>query len=182
MVDPENEQRVEAARYRAAAVGRRVSRPEEIAAVAERIVAGQRFCVLVTRTGDELPGARVLQPVVEDDFSFRLGTSAGSRKLGQLAADPRCLLMFTDLTRGAQVVCECAAEIIRDEAVRRDTFLPTFHAFWPDGPDDPDFCAVRCVTEALEVWDQGNGVAPDPFGLVSARLTRTPSGWAPERV
>lgn len=157
----------------------RVSTAQRIVAVAEDIIASQRFCLAVTRTDGAFPGARVMQPVRDGDFRFRLGTSARSRKLHQLRSDPRCLLVFTDYTNGAEVICECRTAVIDDEAVRRDTFLPTFRAFWPTGPDNADFCALLCTTDALEVWDRARGVAPEPYGLVSARLTRTDSGWQP---
>lgn len=164
------------ARYRRTGLRRRVEAADDVAAVATKIVARSRFCLLVTETSTPYPGARVLQPLTDGDFTFRLGTSAASRKVEQLRANPRCLVVFTDHSRGAQVVCECEASVIDDQELRRKTFLRVFRAFWPRGPEDPDFCALRCTTSAIEVWDKRGGVAPDPFGLASARLVRGEDG------
>lgn len=165
------------AHYRRQGISRRVSGADKITAVAERIIASQLYCLLVTQSEGEFPAARVLQPVSDGSFVFRLGTSVASRKVRQLRSDPHCLLVFTEHAKGAEVICECVAEFVGDPVQRRRTFLPNFKAFWPDGPEDPDFCAIRFDTRAIEVWDAKRGVAPDPFGLASARLTRTPEGW-----
>jgi general stress protein 26 len=141
-----------------------------------RVMRSKTYALLVTE-GDEGPDARVIQPFRPDsDFRVHLGTAAGSRKVRQLAATGRAVLVYERDRDGACVVAHCTARLLDDRASRHRYFMPLWRAFWPEGPDD-DFVVVRCVPQVIEVWDARRAVTPAPFGLRSARLVRDGTGW-----
>lgn len=152
---------------------------DHVLRAARKTMLRKSYCVLVTDTPDG-PSARVVQPHAPDtDLTVHLGTGASSRKAGDVARTGSAVLVYQDDARAACVVLHCDAEIIElDHAGRERWFLTAWLAFWPLGPADEDFVVIRCRPHTIEVWDALRGVTPEPFGLRSARLRRTPSGWA----
>lgn len=131
-----------------------------------------RYCVVVT-TAPDGPTARVVQPLIRgDDLTVHLGTDRSTRKTGDLERTGSAPLVFTDVRRGAGLVLHCDCELVDDEPSRRRWCHPFWHAFWPDGPTTPGYVVVRCRPRRIEIWDGGDGLAPEPFGLRSVHLDR----------
>ncbi|QKT07320.1 pyridoxamine 5'-phosphate oxidase family protein [Gordonia sp. X0973] len=127
------------------------------------------YCNLVT-TGPAGPTARLVQPFpADDELVVHLGTDPTSRKARQIRADDNVLLVYQRDRDRACVVAYCRARIQEDPATARRYFMPSWRAFWPDGPGD-DFVVIRCEPYALEIWDARRGITPPPFGRRCARL------------
>ena len=152
---------------------------EHVLRAARKTMLRKTYCVMVTE-GPDGPGARVVQPHAPDsDLIVHLGTGAGSRKASDVARTGSVVLVYQDDARAACVVLRCDAEIVDlDPAGRERWFMTAWLAFWPLGSTDRDFVVIRCKPQAIEVWDAFRGVTPAPFGLKSAHMQRTPSGWA----
>lgn len=100
-----------------------------------------------------------------------------SRKLAQISHSGTAVLMYLDPRKNAGVAVHTRAVISTDAAVRQASFPVAFRAFWPDGPDDPDFAVAACTPVAVEVWDPSRRITPPPFGLIGARIERAEAGW-----
>jgi general stress protein 26 len=152
---------------------------DRVLRAARKTMARKTYCVLVT-DGPDGPGARVVQPHAPDtDLTVHLGTAAGSRKAGDVARTGSAVLVYQDDARAACVVLHCDAEVADLEPAGRERwFMTAWLAFWPRGSTDEDFVVIRCRPHTIEVWDALRGITPAPYGLASARLVRTPSGWA----
>jgi general stress protein 26 len=136
----------------------------------------KKYCLLATH-GDGAIDARVLQPFPpDDDFTVWLGTSPASRKARQVSRDPGATLVYQDDARSACVVLVGAVTLVDDLAERRRRFVPLWRAFWPDGPEGPDFVLLRFVPSRIEVWDARRRITPIPFGLRSACAVRGEDG------
>lgn len=137
----------------------------------------KKFCLLASR-GSEGVSARVLQPFPpEPDLEVWLGTSAASRKVTELRADPRATLAYQDDDRSACVVLSGRIDVVESLEARRRRFMSTWWAFWPEGPASPDYTLLRFVPDRLEVWDAARGITPEPFGLRAACLVRRGGEW-----
>lgn len=137
----------------------------------------RKFC-LVTTVGHDGVSARVLQPFPPDpDLSVWFGSSASSRKVAELGADPRATVVYQDDSKAACVVLVGRIDVVDSLTVRERRFMPTWYAFWPEGPNSADFVALHFVPHRLEVWDAARGITPEPFGLRSACFTRRDGAW-----
>ena len=114
------------------------------------------FAFLATSDGDQ-PRVRPVSPIVEDDMSVWVATSAGSRKVKQIRQNPRISLAFVQHPRGekaATVIGE--AEIVRDlEQKKRvwglSPYDPSQH--FPDGPESEDYCVLKINIKKIEWWE-----------------------------
>lgn len=152
--------------YRAWARDRNHTDEQWIVLQAHRIIKGKRYCLVVT-AGDE-PSARVVEPFPPDHAGrIVFGTDPYSRKVAEILATGRCLLVYEDDRRKACVTVECDARVLPLQESTR--FKGMWRAFWPDGPG-PDFVNVECTPTAVELWDGTAVVAPEPFGRRQARV------------
>lgn len=168
-----------ALRFRSWARVRSRSGPEPVLRAARATMRRKKYCLLVTAAGDGTARARVLQPFPPGpDLTVWMGTSPHTRKAAELRADPRATLVYQDDARAACVVLAGRVEQVEAVEERRRRFMPGWWAFWPDGPEGPDFVLLRFEPEALEVWDATRHITPEPFGLRSARLVRRGGTWS----
>jgi hypothetical protein len=70
------------------------------------------------------------------------------------------------------------ARVIDDVEERRRRFMPSWWAFFPDGPEG-DYVLIRFEPIRIEVWDAARRITPEPFGLRAARLARSGDTWVP---
>jgi general stress protein 26 len=145
--------------------------------VARATMRRKKYCLLTT-VGDGGVSARVLQPFPPGpSLDVWFGTSASSRKVVELRADPRATLAYQDDGKSACVVLAGRIEVVEALEVRRSRFMPTWWAFWPDGPESADFILLHFVPHRLEVWDATRGITPEPFGLRAAHLVLRDGEW-----
>lgn len=156
--------------YRRRALRRQVDSHARAAEIAWARVRRQRYCLVVTETG-EGPAARVVEPFPPSrDGLIRFGTDPASRKIADITRTGRCLLVYQNDRARSCVTVECEATVEEwphDGPVR---FKPMWRAFWPSGPDPSDYVVVACRPTAMEIWDGTAVIAPEPFGRRSLRL------------
>lgn len=140
----------------------------------------KEYCLLAT-LGESCIDARVLQPFPPGpDLDVWLGTSRRSRKAAQLRADSRATLAYEDDGKGAAVVLVGRVQIVDALEERRRRFMPSWWAFYPDGPEGDDYVLLHFVPDRVEVWDVSRRVTPEPFGMRAARVVRRNGTWEEE--
>ncbi|MBI4511026.1 MAG: pyridoxamine 5'-phosphate oxidase family protein [Deltaproteobacteria bacterium] len=148
-------------------------------AAARATIRRKKYCLLATRGLDGVD-ARVVLPMATDEaLGVWIGTSPTSRKVAQVRACDRATLVYEDDARWACVVLLGRAEVVDHPDACQRHFLPLHWAFFPGGPTS-DYVLIKFVPERIEVLDLKRKVAPDPFGLAAAVLTRQGSGWVRE--
>ena len=122
------------------------------------------FAFMATCDGDR-PIVRWMSPIVEDDLSIWVTTSASSNKVGRIRKNPRVSLVFADSPSGDREACvQGKAELVPDLATRKRVWgLATFDLLrhFPGGPESPDFCVLQVLPEEIrwrENWAEGNKV------------------------
>jgi len=116
--------------------------------------------MLATVDGDR-PSARPMTLVKVDGELFML-TQAGTPKIGQLRANPRCVVYhgLSDGRFNGFISLDCTAAEEPDPGERsrlygRAPYAPTY---WKS-PDDPSFCLLRLVPDGGRVMLPGEDFA-----------------------
>jgi general stress protein 26 len=114
------------------------------------------FAFLATADGDQ-PRVRPVTPIVEDDMSIWVATSAESRKVKQIKQNPKISLAFVQHPEGekaATVIGE--AEIVADmEQKKRIWELAPYDLsqYFPKGPESEDYCVLKINVNKIEWWE-----------------------------
>ena len=107
------------------------------------------------------PRVRPVAPIVEDDMSVWVATSAGSRKVEQVKKNPKMSLAFVHPPHGekmATIIGE--AEIVADmEQKKRVWGLAPYDLsqYFPDGPESKEYCVLKIKPEKIEWWEDFEG-------------------------
>jgi general stress protein 26 len=114
------------------------------------------FAFLATCDSDQ-PRVRPVAPIVEDDMSVWVATSAKSRKVKQITQNPKISLAFVQHPGGeksATIIGE--AEIVSDlEQKKRVWGLAPYDLlqYFPNGPESEDYCVLRLKVDKIEWWE-----------------------------
>lgn len=118
--------------------------PAEVKALAEAVIAADRFPRLATVDGDR-PRVRPVSPVRTDGFTVYVANLKGYHKTGELAANPRLELCYVTgehdqvrITGTAEVVTDRA---LLDEIWRENNLLRHYLGT----PDNPELIVYRIV-------------------------------------
>lgn len=147
-------------------------------AVALRIVRDAPYGFVVTAETDGPPSGRAVQHLeVTEDLTVTFSTSPRSRKAVRIAATGAATYLVEDRDCFAYVSLSGPARLSGDLDERRRLWDEGLRAFFPDGPDGPDFVLAEVAAQRIELWSIADEVHPDPYGLVPATLVRDGGGW-----
>ncbi len=151
---------------------------DELVSVALRIVREAPYGFVVTAEPEGAPSGRVVQHLeVSDELAVSFSTSPKSRKAARVAASGMATYLVENRDRFAYVSLSGPARLSDDLEERRRLWDEGLRAFFPDGPDGPDFILVELTAQRIELWSFADEVHPDPYGLVPATLVRDGGGW-----
>lgn len=142
-------------------------------------VARTKYCFLITTGEESSPTARLVEPLAEpDELVFFIGTHPQSRKVRQIAENNAVTLAFSSTDEDANLVVYGTATVSHDPALKQRYWKGTWRMFFPDGPESDDYVVIRVRAEKIEILNFQRNLIPEPFGLRSAVVERTPEGWA----
>jgi general stress protein 26 len=130
-----------------------------ILGAAREIMAAAGFCTLITIGEDGQPQARVMDPAAPDArMAVTLMTNPASRKVVQIARDPRVTLFYFDPESLGYVTIVGRAERIVDPEEKRRRWLDRWspHIARPE-----DAVLYEVVPERIEVVSVARGVTGD---------------------
>lgn len=137
---------------------------EAILKAARDVIGAARYATLTTI--DELggfPSSRVVDPFApESDFTIWVGTNAASRKVQQIARNPRVTLLYFDAPRQHYVSLIGSATIVRDAAEKNRRFKPEWQAFYKNGRSGDDYVLLKVIPSQLEIVAESAGMRNDP--------------------
>lgn len=134
-----------------------------IVSAAREIMEKARFCTLVTLDAEGQPQARVMDAFApEADMTVWMATNAGTRKVGQIRADPRVTLVYFDPSGPGYVTLIARAEIRTDASEKAKHWKDEWAAFYADESRGEDFVLIRCRPIRLEVVSYAHRIASDP--------------------
>ena len=147
-------------------------------AVAEfkRLVDGITVVMMTTVAIDDLFRSRpMLLECVEPDGSLTFLTHLSSQKVEELERDPRVNAAFVGDRGDRYVSASGAARVTRDGARIQELWNPTYRAWFPGGPEDPDIAVLTVDVQRVEYWDVPSSRLVRLWGVVRAFATGTPA-------
>jgi general stress protein 26 len=143
-------------------------------AVAElkRLVEGITVVMVTTVTGDGALRSRpMLLEALEPDGSLTFLTHLTSQKVAELADDPRVNVAFVSDKADRFVSVSGRGTTKHDLARIQALWNPTYRAWFPNGPDDPDSAILSVVIDRVEYWDVPSSRLVRLWGVVRALST-----------
>lgn len=101
-------------------------------------------------------------------------TRAESRKLDEIAKDPRVTLTYADQSHNDWLSIQGRATVTRDKAKAKELWSEPMRAWFPDGPEDDSVALIRVEADTAEYWDSPSGVLVYAYGYVKAAVTGEP--------
>jgi general stress protein 26 len=129
---------------------------DRAAALAElaRLIDGIPVAMVTTRTDGDMLGSRpMLLERLEPDGSLTFLTHLSSQKVHEIALDPKVNVAFVSDKGDHYVSVSGVADATHDPARMQKLWKPTYRAWFPGGPDDPDSAIFTVRIERIEYWD-----------------------------
>ena len=119
-----------------------------------RLIDGIPVAMVTTRADDDRLSSRpMLLERQEPDGSLTFLTHLSSDKVREVARDPQVNAAFVS-DKGDRYVSVSGVAAARHDPVRMHALWnPTYRAWFPGGPDDPDSAIFTVRIEAIEYWD-----------------------------
>jgi general stress protein 26 len=119
-----------------------------------RLIAGVPVAMVTTIADD---GRLVCRPMLlerlEPGGSLTFLTHLSSQKVHEVARDPRVNVSFVSDKGDHYVSVSGVGAATHDPARMHDLWNPTYRAWFPHGPDDPDCAILTIDIEQIEYWD-----------------------------
>ena len=137
-------------------------RPDETREIAE-LIKDIDICMLVTQSDGTVRGRPMSNNgKVEFDgdswfFSFR-----ESGKVADIEQDPRVELAYIATERGAWVSVEGKAEIVDDDAKKRELWDDDLDQWFQNGPDDDALILLKVRADRIHAWANGEELVAEP--------------------
>lgn len=134
-----------------------------VIAAARDVMSKARYCSLVTLGDDGHPQARVVDPFSPDEaMTVWIGTRPATRKVAQIAKDPRVTLICFDPGSQGYVTLLGRAEVVSDPVEKERRWKDEWSAFYKDKNRGSDYVLIRVRPSRLEISSPAHGMANDP--------------------
>ena len=136
--------------------------PAQIRTAAFEVMKAARYCTLVTIGTDGQPQARIVDPLVTaDGASIWIATNPLTRKVREIARDPRVTLMFFNQAGNEYVTVMGRARVVTDPAERAAHWKAEWAPFYKDQARGSDFLLFEVRPFRLEVDSAARGMVND---------------------
>lgn len=130
---------------------------------AREVAQKARYATFITIGEDGQPQARIVDALGPDEeFTVWVGTNPVTRKVGEIAKDPRVTISFFDPAGPAYATLFGTAHLVTDPAVKALHWKSAWAPFYKDEYRGRDFALLAVVPRRLEIVSQGHGLINDP--------------------
>jgi len=134
-----------------------------------RLVEGITVVMVTTVAADGALRSRpLLLERLQPDGSLTFLTHLSSQKVAELAGDRRVNVAFVGDKGDRYVSVSGTGSIVHDPARVRALWNPTYRAWFPKGPDDPDSAILTVTIDRVEYWDVPSSRLVRLWGVVRA--------------
>jgi general stress protein 26 len=132
------------------------------------------ICMLVTRAEGALRGRPMSNNgKVEwdgDSWFFSLGDSP---KVAEIRRDSQVELAYIATERGTWVSIEGTADIVEDDARKRELWEEELGQWFQDGPDDDSVVLIKVRADRIHAWANGEELVVEPGSASAAQPSRS---------
>ncbi len=109
---------------------------------------------LITIDDSGFPKGRMMENIpVEDDLLFYYATGVQSNKVREIKNNPAASTFYYRPSDHSSISVMGNAEIITDEAVKKEKWKEKWSKFWQQGPSDPAYTLIRIVPKKIIYLD-----------------------------
>lgn len=136
---------------------------EAVLTAARSIIGKARFGTLVTLGEKGEPHARVVDPFTPDSaFTIWVATNRETRKVKEIKADPRVVLLWFEPGNPGYVSLSGHAELVSDRAEKEKYWKAEWRNLYKDRNRGDDYLLVRIKPTHMEVVSYADGLLGDP--------------------
>src|SRR5579875_2870207 len=118
------------------------------------MIADVRFAMLTTSSRDGSFDSRPMATQkTEFDGTLWFLTADDTRKTDEVNDDAHVTLTYADPGNATYVTVKGRASVVHDKAKIHELWNPMYHAWFPDGENDPRLCALRVDVTEAEYWE-----------------------------
>jgi general stress protein 26 len=130
---------------------------------AREVAQKARYATFITLGEDGQPQARIVDALGPDeDFVVWVATNPATRKVAEIAKDPRVTMSFFEPEGRAYVTLVGAARLVTDPVVKTKHWKSAWAPFYKDEHRGADFVLLAVVPRRLEIVSQAHGLINDP--------------------
>ena len=145
--------------------------------IATELIRKSSYGFLISHGQTEWPSTRLVQPIVDEDFTLWIGTSPALRKVAEVRENAHVTFAIQDDKTQANLILQGMATIEEDLGLRRKYWKGEWRLFFPGGPKSDDYILIRIEVQRMELMSFARNVVPEPFGLRPVKLARVDSSW-----
>lgn len=114
---------------------------------------------LITIDGAGFPKGRMMENLpFGEDLVFWFATGAGSNKVAEIKNNPAASVFLYRPEDHSSISVQGNAEIVTDDAIRKEKWKEKWTAFWKEGPTDPAYTLIRINPVKIVYLDFPNHV------------------------
>jgi len=137
-----------------------------------RLVDGITVVMVTTVAADGVLRSRpLLLERLQPDGSLTFLTHLSSQKVAELAGDARVNVAFVGAKGDRYVSVSGTGTIVHDPVRMHEMWNPTYRAWFPKGPDDPDSAILTVTIDRVEYWDVPSSRLVRLWGVARAIAT-----------
>ena len=138
------------------------------------MISKSRIAMMATYDAAGNAHSRPMAAVEHGGDTLWFFTRDESRKVSELARDPRVLLDYADEGGQNYVSLVGRARTTQDAARAKELWSEPLRTWFPDGPEDPHIALIEVEVDSAEYWDSPSSAMVHAYGYVKARLTGEP--------
>ena len=148
------------------------SAPSRARAELARLIDGITVVMLTTVAADGTLRSRpLLLEQLQPDGSLTFLTHLSSQKVAELSGDARVNVAFVSAEGDRYVSVSGSGATVHDPVRMHAMWNPTYRAWFPKGPDDPDSAILTVTIDRVEYWDVPSSRLVRLWGVVRAVAT-----------
>jgi general stress protein 26 len=117
-------------------------------------VGTYQYSNLITIDENGIPKGRMMENLpYKEDLAFYFATGAQSNKLKEIRKNPSASVFVYRPADHSSVSALGKAEIVTDDATRKQYWKEKWTAYWKTGPTDPAYVLIRIVPKKVVLLD-----------------------------
>lgn len=137
------------------------TRQTDLPSAARSIIAAAKYAALITTDRLGAPQSRTIQPMAPTaDWEIWFATNPRTRKVGEIARDPRVVLHYFDAATLSYASLHGRATVVRDRRTKDAHWDPAWDTFYPDR--DSSVALIRVRVQRMEVVSTNLKIVGDP--------------------
>ena len=137
----------------------------------KEVIAGIDLAILTTiRPDGTLHSCPMATHGIDASGAFWLISGSNTEKVEAVRTIQRVNLCFAEPARQRYVSVSGFCELVRDRALAKQLWKPSYSLWFAGGPEDPDLILMKIIVQQAEYWDPAHSRMVTLSGFSSAAI------------